>query len=522
MAVYKVEDLSFKYDKEYALKDVSFTVEEGDFVLLCGKSGCGKSTLLRLLKHSLAPAGEKDGSISFFDRDIQSVDGETVAKDIGFVLQNPDNQIVCDDVYGELCFGMSNLGFSRDDMNKRVFEVANYFGINNYLDVDISQLSGGQKQLLSVAAVLCQRPRVLLLDEPTANLDPNSTELLMSALERVNRELGITVIMSEQDLNDVYPVCSKVIAMDKGGVAFISSKRSIAPFVKDYENKEALPVYVRAYSEICGGDRCPRNMNEAKSWIKGFDKSLSIYKTDVSLSDDDAVLGKDMWLRFDKNGRDVLRGVNITVKKGELTCIFGANGSGKSTLFKALCGLKKCYDGKVQVVGSKALVSQNPLDVLSSSTIAGEFKDADNDILDVFEIKKLMDRHPYDLSGGEVKRVVLAKALMLETDILFLDEVTTGMGEYYKEKLAMVLKHRKKNGLSVILSSHDLEFCARHGDTCNLLFNGRIAAKGKVRDIIRDNEYYTTKARILAKDVWDCAVTDKDVIQLCRMSKEKQ
>lgn len=516
MEVYKVDNLSFKYKnrQEYALKGVNFDVLEGDFVLLCGKSGCGKSTLLRILKQSIAPSGELSGKVSFYGKDIQTISDKIIASDIGFVLQNPDNQIVCDDVYGELCFGMSHLGYDQAEMKKRVFEIANYFGINHFLDMDISELSGGQRQLLAIGSILCQRPKVLLLDEPTSTLDPNSIQLLMGALERINRELGITIIMSEQELDDVYPICNRVIAMGGGEIAFTANKRDVSGHLNAYEGKDAFPVYVQAHGAF-GDKDCPGNMKEARTWFAGLDIGKPLVREQNLSNGEVAVKARDLWLRFDKNARDVLKGVDINVHKGEFTSIFGANGSGKSTLLKVLCGLKKCYGGQVSVLGKKAMVGQHPLDLLSAFTVGGEFKRRDEELFCAFEIGELMSRHPYDLSGGEVKRVVLTKALMLDMDVLLLDEVTGGLGEFFKERLGRVLQDRMAKGLTVVMASHDLEFCARYASTCHLLFNGSIAATGPIRDVIADNEYYTTKARILTRGIVDGVVTKREVMDLC-------
>lgn len=227
MDVFEINNLAFTYEGEAnkVLSKVTLNVRQGDFILLCGKSGCGKSTLLRLLKGSIAPRGNMEGSIIFMGKKTDEMSKAELASKIAFVMQNPDNQIICDDVYSELCFTMSQLGFSKELMGRKVFEVANYFGINHYLDMDIDLLSGGQKQLLTVAAALCTSPDVLLLDEPTASLDPNSKSLLLSALEKINKELGMTVIIAEQNIDAVYHYCNKIAAMENGALSFVCEKK---------------------------------------------------------------------------------------------------------------------------------------------------------------------------------------------------------------------------------------------------------------------------------------------------------
>ncbi|MBQ9624947.1 MAG: ATP-binding cassette domain-containing protein, partial [Clostridia bacterium] len=338
MDAYKIEGLKFKYEgeSEYAINDISLTVKRGDFVLLCGKSGCGKSTLLRLLKPVLSPIGEEGGSISFFEKPLKQLTEKDAAAQIGFVSQNPDNQIICDDVFGELCFGMSQLGCDKNYMGKRVFEVANYFGISHLLNMDIQALSGGQKQLLTVAGVLCTAPSVLLLDEPTSGLDANSATLLISALERLNRELGITIIAAEQNLDLIYPVCNKVALMEKSRLSLIEKKERVAAKILNHEHREAFPVYVKAYGQIDGGESCPKNMNEAKEWINAFKGDYHISLPFKREFKEPVLTCSNLWLRMEKNGADILKGISLTLNKGEIACVLGAIGSGKSTLLKAL------------------------------------------------------------------------------------------------------------------------------------------------------------------------------------------
>lgn len=524
MDAFKIDKLSFMYEggAEYALENISLEIKEGDFVLLCGKSGCGKSTLLRLLKHSLAPEGKIEGSIFFMGRDIGTVSREQAAADIGFVMQNADNQLICDDVYGELCFGMSHLGYDRETMGKKVFEVANYFGINHFLNMDIASLSGGQKQLLAVAGVLCVSPSVLLLDEPTASLDANSADLLINALERVNRELGMTVIIAEQRLDKVYPVCNSVVLMEDGAISFGCKKEEVGRRLKGSGHKEAFPIYVQAYSALGEGMACPGNMNEGKRWISRFKSDLVLDRKPRTIRDERTVTGTNLWFRFDKNAADVLKGVDITLHKGEISCLLGANGSGKTTLLKTLAGIRKCYEGKVKASGRLSMVCQNAVDLFSKNTIGEEFEVKDSYLIDLFELRELMDRHPYDLSGGELQRAAAALALISRPDILLLDEITRGMGSEFKEKLGEELVRRcDEMGLTVLLSSHDIDFCAEYTDTCHLLFGGMIAAKGFTREMIGNNDYYTTNARLLTRGIFENGITNKDVMEFCSHLKTK-
>lgn len=524
MEAYKVTDLSFKYEgeSEYAVDGVTFNIEQGDFVLLCGKSGCGKSTLLRLMKGNLELSGQIDGEIIFNGKPLNSLNKAKLAELIGFVMQNPENQLICDDVYGELCFGMSHLGYDKETMGRKVFEIANYFGINHYLNTDVSNLSGGQKQLLAVAGTLCTSPVVLLLDEPTASLDTNSAELLISALEKLNRELGMTIVIAEQRLEKLYPICNKIILMEDGKVSFSCRKEQAGGLIATHEHKNAFPVYVQAYSYLEGAYKCPGNMNEAKKWLEGYGKVEFDSRKKYKDFGADVVRAGNLWLRFEKNGTDVLKGVELSLKQGEISCLLGANGSGKSTLLKALCGIRKCYEGKCKLSGKTVLVSQNTTDIFSGMTIGEEFRNRDSYLFDLFELREYMDKHPYDLSGGELQRAAVVRALLEEPDILFLDEITRGMGVEFKNRLGEELvKLSKEKGLTVLLSSHDIDFCAEYTDTCHLLFNGTIVSKGDTKEIIKNNDYFTTEARIFTKDIYENVITNKDVEELCKQLKTK-
>ena len=214
----EVKNFSFQYPKEShaALYQVSMEVEEGSFVVLCGKSGCGKSTLLRQFKSVLASHGEKKGEILYGGQNLEDVDLRTQSAEIGYVLQNPDNQIVTDKVWHELAFGLESLGYDTPTIRLRVAEMASYFGIHSWFLKNVSELSGGQKQLLNLASVMAMHPKLLILDEPTSQLDPIAASDFLETVRKINRDIGTTVILTEHRLEDVIPWADKVYVMDKG------------------------------------------------------------------------------------------------------------------------------------------------------------------------------------------------------------------------------------------------------------------------------------------------------------------
>ncbi|MBQ7354002.1 MAG: ABC transporter ATP-binding protein, partial [Clostridia bacterium] len=220
MEILQIENLSFRYPKaeHNALTDVTLSINRGELVVVCGQSGCGKTTLLRLLKKELAPAGEQVGSVRYCGTPVGELEDRTSAAEIGFVMQDPESQIVTDRVWHELVFGAENLGIPSDVIRRRAGELASYFGIDGWFRRTTDTLSGGQKQLLNLASVTLLQPKVLILDEPTAQLDPIAAAEFMNTLQRLNRQLGLTVILSEHRLEEVFPSADKILLMDKGKV----------------------------------------------------------------------------------------------------------------------------------------------------------------------------------------------------------------------------------------------------------------------------------------------------------------
>ena len=549
MAHFEIKDLSFSYagaKGKKSLDSVSLTIEKGEYIVLCGKSGSGKTTLLRQLKSVLAPHGKKAGEILFNGMPIEKVNQRDQSAKIGYVMQNPDDQIVTDKVWHELAFGLESLGCDQKTMRSRVAEMACYFGIQDWFHRDVANLSGGQKQLLNLASIMAMQPEVLILDEPTSQLDPIAASDFLNTVRKINIELGTTVIITEHRLEDIFPYADRAIVMDSGKVIADDTPRNIGKLLYEQKNDmfAAMPTPVRVFYGAEGIGDCPLTVREGRTWLsKTYSapkvSALPITELDEEI-DDPALSLKELWFRYEKDSPDVLRGVSAEVPKGALYAIVGGNGAGKSTTLKAVCGICKPYRGKVKVFGKPvekykstelfggclAMLPQDPKSLFVKKTVRDDLAEMTKDekriaeIAAVCEIETLLDSHPYDLSGGEQQRSALAKVLLTEPKLLLLDEPTKGIDSFFKEKLAMILCKLKEQGITIVMVSHDVEFCAKYADMVSMFFDGQMLTTDTPRRFFGNNSFYTTAANRMSRHVFSMAVTAEDVVQLCKRNQE--
>ena len=499
----KIEHLTFSYPEQptRALEDVSLTVEPGAFLVLCGPSGCGKSTLLRQLKTVLAPHGRRTGEILFEGTPLDELDQRTQSQKIGFVQQSPENQIVTDKVWHELAFGLESLGCDTPTIRRRVAEMASFFGIQTWFYKSVTELSGGQKQLLNLASVMVMQPSVLILDEPTSQLDPIAASDFLATLGKINRELGTTILLTEHRLEEAFPLASWVAVMDKGRLLCTGTPGEVGAALKDAGHAMflAMPTAMRVWAAVENDAACPVTVREGRDWLTAFAASHPLQELPAesryASPEETAIQAEGLWFKYEKDLPDVVKGLSLTVKKGEFLALLGGNGTGKTTSLKLLAGLLTPYRGEVRTSGSVGVLPQNPQTLFVKKTVREDLFEilkgrkltpADKDaavarIVQLCRLEELLDRHPYDLSGGEQQRAALAKVLLLDPDILLMDEPTKGLDAEFKQVFAEILQILLRRGVTILMVSHDIEFCARYAHRCALFFDGSVVTEGPPR-----------------------------------------
>jgi energy-coupling factor transport system ATP-binding protein len=547
---YYLRAVSFTYpgQTEPALRQIDLRVTQGEFIVVCGASGSGKSTLLRLLKPELTPHGKREGELRLFGEDADGFSPADSARNVGFLMQDPEYQTVTHDVLAELAFGPENLGMDSAAIGLRIAEVAAYFGLESILEKKTGELSGGQKQLLSLASVLTMHPRVLILDEPTSQLDPTAADALLHTVTRLCRENGITVIISEHRLEQLLPAATRVLIMEKGRILADCPPREIDrslffdhPFVY-----RAMPTPLRLHAALGVSGPAPLQVAEGRRMLAellaGRELKTELPPVPVP-SAEPAVACKNLWFAYDKSAY-VLRGLDLTVPKGSFFALMGANAAGKSTVLSILGGVLEPGSGTVRLLGKNirkykqkdlyrgtvALLPQKCEALFAAATIREDLLTALADsglkkeektermlsVARFLELEPLLDRHPYDVSGGEMQRAALAIVLLRDPQIILLDEPTKGIDNVMKQALAEKLLALCAAGKTVVMVSHDTEFCAEYCTGCAMLFRGRTTAAGDKRAFFAQHYFYTTAANKTARAFFPGAVTEEEVIRLCK------
>lgn len=555
MAHYQIENVSFQYPgcPDPTLQNISFTIEEGEFVLLCGSSGSGKTTLLRQLKREIRPEGIRNGRIHYRGLPLDQVDERSSIEEIGMVFQDPDNQIVMNTVWQELTFAMENLGYSTAQMQRRVGELAQFFGMEDWLQLPVHELSGGQKQLVNLASVMTLRPRVLLLDEPTAQLDPIAAKEFVQLLSRINEEFSITIVISEHRIEEIVPLSSKLVLLRQGQTAYCGSPDSVMKQIWSQGDSSFIP-YLPSISQLyleAGGSEekraIPVSVKEGKTWIAANRDRLIASEDVEPETRGEAEQGpkplaeplltcKELYFTYDKHAPLVLKRLSLSIHRGEFFALFGGNGSGKSTLLQQIAGALAPQRGDIQYAGKSLLrasardrslkigyVAQNPMLYFTRDTVREQLEDRLkrlgeqgsrarlNELVTSFEIEEIMDKHPFDISGGQQQKVALILVLLTSPELLLLDEPTKGLDPMSKQKLAELLKMIRESGTTILMVSHDIEFAASHATRCGLLFGGAMVAVEETRSFLRNNYFYTTAVHRTIGDILSSAITVKDV-----------
>ena len=532
MELFTIRDLTFSYPEQPqpALRSLSLTVEQGEFLVICGPSGCGKSTLLRQLKTVLAPHGHRTGELLLEGRPLDSLSQREQAERIGFVQQSPENQLVTDKVWHELAFGLESLGYDTPTIRRRVAEMASFFGIQNWFHKNVAELSGGQKQLLNLAAVMALQPSVLILDEPTSQLDPIAASDFLATLSRINRELGTTVILTEHRLEEAFGFASRVAVLEKGALFCTGTPAEVGAALKSAGSAMflAMPAAMRIWSAVDSGAPCPVSVRDGRRWLLDYAAAhpLKALPEEGPPPETEALISaRELWFKYDQDRPDVVKGLSLEVRRGQLLALLGGNGTGKTTSLKLLAGLKKPWRGELEVRGTVGMLPQDPQTLFVRPTVRedllevlprAERKDAALErVVSLCRLTELLDRHPYDLSGGEQQRAALAKLLLRDPDILLLDEPTKGLDAEFKQSFGQILQTLQRSGVAILMVSHDIEFCAKYADRCALFFDGNIVTEGPPRAFFSGNSFYTTAANRMARELLPRAVTTEDVIVAC-------
>lgn len=569
MNILEIRDFSFSYpnQEKRALTEISLDIKEGTLNVICGRSGCGKSTLLRQMKSVLAPHGERKGMIFYKGKPLAELEHRTQSKEIGFVMQNPDNQIVTDKVWHELAFGLESLGYDNATIRLRVAEMASYFGIHSWFYREVKELSGGQKQLLNLAAIMAMHPSLLILDEPTSQLDPIAASDFLETVKKINRDIGTTVIITEHRLQDIIPFADKVFVMDQGKLITEGTPGEIGLELKRREHGMflSMPVPMQIFASVDSNLACPLTVSDGRMWMQEYlnlhpevvrgteireeqEKETKDRKQGKNKKEKPAIEVKEVWFRYEKESADVVRDLSFQVKKGEFYAVVGGNGTGKSTTLSLLCRIRAPYRGKIILDGQDirkfsdrelyngylGVLPQNPQSLFLKKTVLEDLysviggkkektspeypinmkkEKAIEGIVSLTHLEGLLERHPYDLSGGEQQRLALAKVLLLRPKILLMDEPTKGMDAEYKEELGEILKKLQQHGITIFMISHDVEFVAEYADRVGLFFEGNIVTNKETREFFAGNSFYTTAANRMARQFFPEAVTGRDVVK---------
>lgn len=542
MEILAVSGLTFTYPQcsEPAIDNISFSLRRGEFAVLCGATGSGKSTLLRMLKRELTPLGDKKGSIFFDGSELSELSSIRSATAIGFVMQKPEQQTVTDKVWHELAFGLENIGTPPDEISRRIAEMASYFGIGSWFGTDVAELSGGQKQLLNLASILVMQPELLILDEPTAQLDPIAAADFIAALRRLCSDMSITILIAEHRLEDVVPLCDRLLVMDGGRlIADDPPSRVIADLRDRSDIICGMPAASRLYAQLRGEGSCPLTVREGRSFIESsYGNSVSALPVEeYKCGGSTALEFSGVYFRYSREGKDILDGLSLKIYEREIFCLLGGNGSGKTTFLSAAAGLVKPYSGKIKVFGKKlkdyrnrslyreclAMLPQDVQTVFLRNTVREELEECHADISQLpYDVSPLLDKHPYDLSGGEQQLVALAKVLASKPKLLLLDEPTKGLDAGAKLRIMEILRSLKEQGVTVVIVTHDVEFAALCADRCAMFFGGRIVSSGTPNGFFSKNSFYTTAVSRMTRGYFANAVTVADAVELCSLNGRKE
>lgn len=519
MEILSIQEFSFRYPetKQKALTNIDFQIQKGEFVVICGQSGSGKSTLLKNIKNEIAPHGQQSGTILYKNKELTSYSAAVKAQDFGFIFQNPEHQLVMDRVEDELIFGLENLGYSTFEIRQKIAETVHFFGLHHLIDKRIEELSGGEKQLVSLATVLAMGPEILLLDEPTSQLDPISAKRLLTILEEINKEFGTTILIVEQNLDGLFELADKVLYLAGGELKFFGEpEASLDHFESSVAGRQLLPKTVQFFlnhKQKTASKEIPFSVKDAKRWVSKHEVTETTLSNSKKTSGQKVLELKEVDFQYHLTSPLVLNNLSFSAYQQEIHAVLGANGSGKTTLLKIITQLFKHQHGKIYYHGKRAkkinlknigYLPQNPSAFFMYETLIEEYqaiaklykiKDADKKIqtlLKRFALSEYQHSHPFDLSGGQLQKAALIGSLLVQPKILLVDEPTKGLDPHAKKELGCFFEEITATGTTIIMVTHDVEFAAEFANRCSLLFRGQMVTTEETAQFFSKNTYYTT------------------------------
>lgn len=549
MAIVEIKDLTYYYPDTVkpALNKINLSINEGEYVLVMGGSGSGKSSLVKTIA-GLIPefyGGKIAGSLAIAGINSKKLDKKSFVQKVGIVFQDPESQLVMTNVEQELAFGLENLGLSTDLIRRRIMEVSGALSISSYQQSCHAELSGGLKQKVALASILAMQPDILILDEPTSQLDPVAGEEILTMIRRLNEENGITVILIEQRLERCFHLADRFLVMDKGKLVFNhTNSESIARWAGE-KNSPFIPPLARLFAQT-GFSRIPMTIKEGRSLInkvtgtqnsKNKQGKPALNNVEVKKACEQSiskqtplVIAEGVWFLYE-NGSEALKNINLLVNPGEILVLMGENAAGKTTLLKNLNGLLKPARGKIcianrdiknmqveELAGTVGYLSQNPNDYLFLDTVRAELEftqknldindpDKSEELLKRLDLLKYAEDNPRDLSSGERQRVALASILVSDPQLLLLDEPTRGLDYSLKAELGRILLELKEKGKAIILVTHDIEFAAEIASKVVLMSQGSIIGSGNKYEMLTRSTFYSPQISKLFSKINDNIVT---------------
>lgn len=532
-----IKDLTYRYPdgEKPALNDINLEIPEGQFVLLVGGSGCGKSTLIRAIA-ALVPefyGGTYEGQVYIYGREIERIDRRSLVRQVGMVFQDPESQLVMTGVEQEVAFGLENLGLASGLMKRRVMEVTSALALSGCLQSPIPELSGGQKQKVALASVLAMQPGILILDEPTSQLDPVAGEEILTMVRRLNEENGLTVILVEQRLERCFHLADRVLVLEDGRIIQDGGPGDVAKWAVNSHSPFVPPL-----AGLFAGAGCleaPLTVKQGRKTLQAYAPGPGFKKPDreiaKTVSGDQCIVDiQNLWFTY-QNGIEALKRVYLEIHPGDFTVIMGANAAGKSTLLKQIVGLLKPGRGRVTVAGGdtkKLLVeevastvgylSQDPNDYLCLPTVREELSFTlknmglpDNGLSGTILARLGLEQYgkvnPRDLSAGERQRVALASVLVAGPAVLLLDEPTRGLDYRLKAELGNLLQELQTLGTAVVVVTHDVEFAAEYARDIVLMAGGAVIARGDKYEMLAGSTFYSPQVSKLFNNIVDGVVT---------------